>query len=118
MDRLIHPYIPGIEFLALIIFLIVTCNRFVGETFSWNTVEPPNKGHFGSRAFVLFSEVVLWWEVRANMQFLAPSRPNIPRQHVLKLRSRLLHRCTTELKHPEAKSVDLSTIVSSDSLPL
>ena len=43
------------------------------------TVEPPNKGHFGSRAFVLFSEVVLWWEVRANMQFIAPSRPNIPR---------------------------------------
>ena len=36
------------------------------------TVEPPNKGHFGSRAFVLFSEVVLWWEVRANMQFIAP----------------------------------------------
>jgi len=32
-----------------------------------NTVEPPNKGHFGSRAFVLFSEVVLWWEVRTNM---------------------------------------------------
>jgi len=43
------------------------------------TVEPPNKGHFGSRTFVLFSEVVLWWEVRANMQFIAPSRPNIPR---------------------------------------
>ena len=53
-------------------------------------MEPPNKGHFGSRAFVLFSEVVLWWEVRANMQFIAPSRPNIPREHVLKL-SRLLH---------------------------
>ena len=45
----------------------------------WYTVEPPNKGHFGSRAFVLFSEVVLWWEVRVNMQFIAPSRPNIPR---------------------------------------
>ena len=44
-----------------------------------NTVEPPNKGQFGSRAFVLYSEVVLWWEVRANMQFIAPSRPNIPR---------------------------------------
>jgi len=44
-----------------------------------NTVEPPNKGHFGSRAFVLFSEVVLWWEVQANMQSIAPSRPNIPR---------------------------------------
>ena len=43
------------------------------------TVEPLNKGHFGSRTFVLFSEVVLWWEVRANMQFIAPSRPNIPR---------------------------------------
>jgi len=36
------------------------------------TVEPPNKGHFGSRAFVLFSEVVPWWEVRANMRFIAP----------------------------------------------
>ena len=55
-----------------------------------NTVEPPNKGHFGSGTFVLFSEVVLWWEVRANMQLIAPSRPNIPRQHVLKPRSRLL----------------------------
>ncbi len=28
-------------------------------------MEPPNKGHFGSRAFVLFSEVVLWWEVHS-----------------------------------------------------
>jgi len=28
-----------------------------------NTVEPLNKGHFGSRAFVLFWEVVLVWEV-------------------------------------------------------
>ena len=37
-----------------------------------STVETPNKGHFGSTAFVLFSEVVLWWEVRANMQFIAP----------------------------------------------
>ena len=27
------------------------------------TVEPPDKGHFGSKAFVLYSEVVLWWEV-------------------------------------------------------
>ena len=34
------------------------------------TVEPPNKGHFGSRGFVLFSEVVLWWEVRANRSFI------------------------------------------------
>ena len=42
------------------------------------TVEPPSKGHVGSRAFVLISEVVLWWEVRANMQFIAPSRSNIP----------------------------------------
>ena len=54
------------------------------------TVEPLNKGHFGSRAFVLFSEVVLWWEVRVSTQFIPPSRPNIPREHVLKL-SRLLH---------------------------
>jgi len=35
--------------------------------------------HYGSRAFVLFSEVVLWWQFRANMQFIAPSTPNIPR---------------------------------------
>jgi len=42
-------------------------------------VEPPSKGHFGSRAFVLLSEVVLWWEVQANMQFIAPSKLNIPR---------------------------------------
>ena len=34
------------------------------------TVEPPNKGHFGSRGFVLFSEVVLWWEVQANRLFI------------------------------------------------
>ena len=33
------------------------------------TVEPLNKGHFGSRGFVLFSEVVLWWEVQANRLF-------------------------------------------------
>jgi len=40
------------------------------------TVESQNKGHFklgAYIAFVLFLEVVLWWEVRANMQ------PNIPR---------------------------------------
>ena len=35
-----------------------------------STVEPLNKGHFGSRGFVLFSEVVLWWEVRANRSFI------------------------------------------------
>ena len=29
-----------------------------------NTVEPLNKGHFGSATFVLYSEAVLWWEVR------------------------------------------------------
>ena len=46
------------------------------------TVEPLNKGRFGSRAFVLFLEVVLWWKVQANMQFIAPSRLNIPRQHM------------------------------------
>ena len=31
------------------------------------TVEPPNKGHFGSRAFVLYLEAVLWWEVRITI---------------------------------------------------
>ena len=35
------------------------------------TVEPPNKGHFGSGAFVLYSEAVLWWEVQINLLFLA-----------------------------------------------
>ena len=29
-----------------------------------STVEPPNKGHFGSASFVLYSEAVLWWEVQ------------------------------------------------------
>ena len=29
-----------------------------------NTVDPPNKGHFGDVAFVLYWEAVLWWEVR------------------------------------------------------
>ena len=37
------------------------------------------KDTFGAEFFVLFSEVVLWWEVQASIQFLAPSRPNIPR---------------------------------------
>ena len=58
------------------------CTCMFDSFSSWvetTTVEPPNKGHFRSRAFVLFSEVVLWWEVRANIQFIAPSRPNIPR---------------------------------------
>ena len=55
---------------ALITITIIAISLFM------ITVEPPNKGHFGSRAFVLFSEVVLWWEVRANMRFIAPSRPN------------------------------------------
>ena len=34
------------------------------------TVEPLNKGHFGSRDFVLFSEVVLWWEVQSIRSFI------------------------------------------------
>ena len=54
-------------------------NNPVFLTVCVTTVEPPTKKHFGSKAFVLFSEVVLWWEVQANMQFIAPSRPNIPR---------------------------------------
>ena len=29
-----------------------------------DTVEPPNKGHFGGGDFVLYLEAVLWWEVR------------------------------------------------------
>ncbi len=29
-----------------------------------STVEPPNKGHFGSRHFVLYRETVLWWEFK------------------------------------------------------
>ena len=33
-----------------------------------NTVEPPNKGHFGSMAFVLYWEAVLWWEVRTTTE--------------------------------------------------
>ena len=41
----------------------------VGEQYR-NTVEPLNKGHFGSRGFVLFLEVVLWWEVQANRSFI------------------------------------------------
>ena len=36
----------------------------------FSTVEPLNKGHFGSTGFVLFSEVVLWWEVQANRFFI------------------------------------------------
>ena len=32
------------------------------------TAEPRNKGHFGSTAFVLYSEAVLWWEVRITIE--------------------------------------------------
>ena len=31
------------------------------------TMEPPNKGHFGSGDFVLSLEAVLWWEVRITI---------------------------------------------------
>ena len=34
----------------------------------WYTVEPPNKGHFGSMVFVLYWEAVLWWEVRITTE--------------------------------------------------
>ena len=30
-------------------------------------MEPLNKGHFVSMAFVLYSEVVLWWEVEITI---------------------------------------------------
>ena len=43
------------------------CQLPFNSEFSLYTVEPPNKGHFGSRAFVLYSEVVLWWEVRITI---------------------------------------------------
>ena len=43
-----------------------------------STVEPPNKGHFGSRAFVLFSEVVTFGG-RFEPICPGPSGPNIPR---------------------------------------
>ena len=33
------------------------------DILSVNTVEPPNRGHFGTAAFVLSSEVVLFSEV-------------------------------------------------------
>ena len=33
----------------------------------WYTAEPLNKGHVGSRAFVLYPEAVLWWEVRITI---------------------------------------------------
>ena len=32
-----------------------------------STVERPNKGHFGSGDFVLYLEVILWWEVRITV---------------------------------------------------
>ena len=59
-NRLLHEL-----YVRILIAIIIKVNC---------TAEPPNKGHFGSRAFVLFSEVVLWWEVRANMRFIAPLR--------------------------------------------
>ena len=49
-----------------------------------NTVEPLNKGHFGNRASVLYSEVVLWWEVQLNLLFLGTSSTQIPTKCVLK----------------------------------
>jgi len=36
-------------------------------TMGYYTVEPPNKGHFRSRAFVLFLEVVLWFKPMCNL---------------------------------------------------
>ena len=33
-----------------------------------NTVEPPNKGHFGRATFVLYSEAVLWWDIQIMIE--------------------------------------------------
>ena len=57
---LLHFY-----FMELHMLLFVACHRSPSYT-----VEPLNKGHFGSRGFVLFLEVVLWWEVQANRSFI------------------------------------------------
>ena len=38
-------------------------NNLVDSNFVGSTVEPPNRGHFGTVAFVLSSEVVLFSEV-------------------------------------------------------
>ena len=48
------------------------------------------------------------------MQFIAPSRPNISRQHILKLRIRLLHRCTTETETPASHYVipDITPLIT------
>ena len=46
------------------------------------------------------------------MQIIAPSRPNIPRQHILSLEVDFYTDVLLKLNHLEAKSVDLSTIVS------
>ncbi len=42
------------------------------------TLEPPNKGHFGSRHFVLYREAVLWWEVKKSIQ-VVPWRVSLMR---------------------------------------
>ena len=69
-------------------------------------MEPPNKGHFRSGAFVLYSEVVLWWEVRIKLLFLAASAlkslPNMHRmsssiQHSLGLYVKTLVLCDTTI---------------------
>ena len=44
------------------------------------TVESPNKGHFGSGASVLYSEIVLWWKVQLHLLILATSSTQIPYQ--------------------------------------
>ena len=46
--------------ITLVLTIVIrTSNQLARET----TVEPPNKGHFGSGDFVLYLEAVLWWEV-------------------------------------------------------
>ena len=42
---------------------LVACPTASVETTNGITVEPPNRGHFGTAAFVLSSEVVLFSEV-------------------------------------------------------
>ena len=46
--------------------LVHMCCSITQNLDNCTTVEPPNKGQFRSRALVLFSEVVLWWENHSN----------------------------------------------------
>ena len=58
-----HVYMSGINITTLCGFTSVMWTLVHSMLAEGTTVEPPNRGHFGTAAFVLSSEVVLFSEV-------------------------------------------------------